>query len=212
MITLATRVPEDVWGSQKKAAPESEAGAGELLLWMKFESEDIRMSRTWSLATNITIQTRDLACLKRGRCRYHLATSFVSPWWGSAKTVEDTKEFFEEAASGFAGNGEKHPNLHPDFPGLGNQNPFRCKFEVSEGATAAITQAKDRQNQARAQITSKRLRWPGTRLSSNLKSLDETSHRPNVAIVALPVALLERVWNAKVDAKGTTEEGGQWRF
>jgi hypothetical protein len=39
-----------------------------------------------------------------------------------------------------------------------------------------------------------------------LEILDEGRHRPNVAIVALPVALLERVWNAKVDAKATTEK------
>ena len=47
---------------------------------------------------------------------------------GSSKTVEDTKAFFKDAAAGFQGKGEKHPNLHPDFPGLGNQNPFGCKF------------------------------------------------------------------------------------
>ncbi len=61
---------------------------------------------------------------------------------GNAKTVEDTRKFFVEAATGFAGKTEKHPNLHPDFPGLGNQNPFRCKFEVQDGATAAIPQAR----------------------------------------------------------------------
>jgi hypothetical protein len=61
---------------------------------------------------------------------------------GNAKTVEDTKEFFKRAAGGFPGKSDKHPNLHPDFPGLGNQNPFRCKFEVPEGATAALAHAK----------------------------------------------------------------------
>ena len=39
-----------------------------------------------------------------------------------------------------------------------------------------------------------------------LQAIDESSNRPDVAIVALPVALIERVWNAKVDSKGTTEE------
>ena len=45
---------------------------------------------------------------------------------GSSKTVEDAKEYIADAAAGFEGKGEKHPNLHPDFPGLGNLNPFRC--------------------------------------------------------------------------------------
>ena len=124
---------------------------------------------------------------------------------GSAKTVEDTKEFFEQAASGFAGKGDKHPNLHPDFPGLGNQNPFRCKFEVSDGATAAITQMKidkiwQEPNHGKA------VEMAVDEIVQQLEILDEGSHRPNVAIVALPVALLERVWNAKVDAKATTEK------
>jgi hypothetical protein len=118
---------------------------------------------------------------------------------GSAKTVEDTKEFFEEATSGFAGNVERHPNLHPDFPGLGNQNPFRCKFEVPGGATAAITQAKiDKIRKEPNHV--KAVEIAVDEIVQQLEILDESSHRPNVAIVALPVALLERVWKAKVDA------------
>jgi hypothetical protein len=39
-----------------------------------------------------------------------------------------------------------------------------------------------------------------------LETLDESSHRPHVAIVALPVELIERVWNAKVDSKATIEK------
>ncbi|MGO7259210.1 hypothetical protein ACCT32_37390, partial [Rhizobium brockwellii] len=48
---------------------------------------------------------------------------------GSSKTVEDTAKFLAAASVGFTGKTDKHPNMHPDFPGLGNQNPFRCKFE-----------------------------------------------------------------------------------
>src|SRR6516164_5644251 len=96
---------------------------------------------------------------------------------GSSKTVEDAKGFFAEAAAGFAGHGEKHPNLHPDFPGFGNQNPFRCRFEMADDE-----------------------------IIQQLETLDEGSYRPNVAIVALPVSLIERVWNAKVDSKATTEK------
>jgi hypothetical protein len=39
-----------------------------------------------------------------------------------------------------------------------------------------------------------------------LQAIDESSNRPDVAIVALPVGLVERVWNAKVDSKSTTEK------
>ena len=61
---------------------------------------------------------------------------------GSAKTVEDTRKFLSAATAGFAGMSERHPNLHPAFPGLSNQNPYRCRFEIEEGATAALSQNK----------------------------------------------------------------------
>jgi hypothetical protein len=124
---------------------------------------------------------------------------------GSSKTVEDAKAFFTEAAAGFAGKGEKHPNLHPDFPGLGNQNPFRCKFEIAEGATVAITQSKiDKiRKEPHHGIA---VEMAVDEIVQELRTLDESSHRPAVAIVALPVSLIERVWNAKVDSKATMEK------
>lgn len=124
---------------------------------------------------------------------------------GSSKTIEDTKDFFVQAASGFAGKGDKHPNLHPDFPGLGNQNPFRCKFEIPDGATAAIAQSKI--DKIRKEPNHhKAVEIAVEEIYQELKTLDESSHRPHVAIVALSAGLIERVWNAKVDSPGTTEQ------
>lgn len=124
---------------------------------------------------------------------------------GSAKTVEDMQKFLAEASSGFRGKTEKHPNLHPDFPGLGNQNPFRCRFEIEDGATAALPQStidKIRKEPDHA----KAVEMAVAEIVSELQTLEEGSYRPEVAIVALPVALIERVWNAKVDSKSTTEK------
>jgi hypothetical protein len=124
---------------------------------------------------------------------------------GDSKTVEDAKAFFVEAATGFKGKGEKHPNLHPDFPGLGNQNPFRCKFEIAEGATASISQSKI--DKIRKEPNhGKAVEMAVDEIVQQLQTLDDGSHRPHVAIVALPVSLIERVWNAKVDSKATVEK------
>lgn len=124
---------------------------------------------------------------------------------GDAKTIEDAKSFFVDAATGFTGKGEKHPNLHPDFPGLGNQNPFRCKFEIEEGATAAISQSKI--DKIRKEPNhGKAVEMAVDEIVQQLQTLDEGSHRPHVAIIALPVSLIERVWNAKVDSKATVEK------
>lgn len=124
---------------------------------------------------------------------------------GSAKTIEDTQEFLTAAAAGFAGKSEKHPNLHPDFPGLGNRNPFRCKFEIADGATSVIPQA--RLDKIRKEPHHGRaVEMAVDEIVQQLQAIDESSNRPDVAIVALPVGLIERVWNAKVDSKSTTEK------
>nr|WP_310846286.1 hypothetical protein [Rhizobium hidalgonense] len=124
---------------------------------------------------------------------------------GTSKTVEDTEKFLTAASVGFAGKTEKHPNMHPDFPGLGNQNPFRCKFEIAEGATATITQSKiDRIR--KEPNHRKAVEMAVEEIYQQLLAIDESSSRPNVAIVALSVGLLERVWNAKVDGGGTFEK------
>jgi hypothetical protein len=124
---------------------------------------------------------------------------------GSSKTVEDAKGFLTDATAGFAGKGEKHPNMHPDFPGLGNRNPFRCKFEIDDGATVAIAQSKIDKIRKEPHH-GKAVEMAVDEIVHQLETLDESSHRPHVAIVALPVELIERVWNAKVDSKSTTEK------
>lgn len=123
---------------------------------------------------------------------------------GSSKTVEDTAKFLAAASVGFTGKTDKHPNMHPDFPGLGNQNPFRCKFEIADGATATVTQSKiDRIR--KEPDHQKAVEIAVEEIHQQLLAIDESSNRPNVAIVALPVSLIERVWNAKVDGGGTVE-------
>ena len=124
---------------------------------------------------------------------------------GNAKTVEDTQKFLTDAAGGFLGKTEKHPNMHPDFPGFGNQNPFRCRFEIDDDATAALSQSKI-EKITKEPDHRKAVETAVEEIVSELQTLDEGSHRPDVAIVALPVALIERVWNAKVDSKSTTEK------
>jgi hypothetical protein len=122
---------------------------------------------------------------------------------GSAKTVEDTRKFLSAATAGFAGMSERHPNLHPAFPGLSNQNPYRCRFEIEEGATAALSQNKI-DKITKEPDHKKAVEMAVDEIVEQLTTLEEGSHRPDVAIVALPIRLIERVWSAKVDSKGTT--------
>lgn len=58
---------------------------------------------------------------------------------GTEDTVGGFTEFLAETARGIESGNNQLINLNPDFPGLGNQNPFRCKFEVPDGATATLS-------------------------------------------------------------------------
>ena len=99
-------------------------------------------------------------------------------------------------------------NITPSNVGtkqLGNQNPFRCKFEIPDGATAAITQSKI-DSIRKEPHHGKAVEMAVDEIIQQLQILDESSRRPNVAIIALPITLIERVWNAKVDSKSTAEK------
>lgn len=124
---------------------------------------------------------------------------------GSAKTVESTQNFLSTVLAGIKGKTEKHPNLHPDFPGLGNLNPFRCRFDIPENSTITISQSKI-DAIAKEPNHQKAVKMAVEEITNLLQVLDDGGDRPDVAIVALPVALIERVWNAKVDSNGSVEK------
>lgn len=124
---------------------------------------------------------------------------------GSTKTVESTQKYFSGVATGIKGKTEKHPNLHPDFPGLGNSNPFRCRFDIAEVATAALSQSRI-DKIIKEPHHEKAVTMAVDEICELLQTLDGSGERPDVTVVALPVALIERVWNAKVDSKSTTEK------
>src|SRR5665213_1408297 len=67
---------------------------------------------------------------------------------GTEETVGGFTEFLAETARGIESGNKQLINLNPDFPGLGNQNPFRCKFEVPDGAT--VTMSRSQVNEIRA--------------------------------------------------------------
>jgi len=58
---------------------------------------------------------------------------------GTEDTVSGFSDFLGETGQGIESGNKALINLNPDFPGLGNQNPFRCRFEVPDGATAALS-------------------------------------------------------------------------
>lgn len=124
---------------------------------------------------------------------------------GDSGTIEHAKQFLDDASSGFESESDAHPNLHPNFPGLRNQNPFRCEFEIGEGATAALSKAQ-LDKIIKEPDHKKAVAMAVDAVMALLQTMDDSGDRPHVAIVALPVKLIERVWNARTDARGSSEK------
>lgn len=119
---------------------------------------------------------------------------------GTDETVQGFAEFLAETGRGIESDSKQLINLNPDFPGLGNQNPFRCKFEVPDGATATLSRRQvneireiGRHDQA--------VRHAVELISSQLSALMESSAKPDVVVLALPVPLIEKLVNAKTDER-----------
>lgn len=115
---------------------------------------------------------------------------------GTEDTVEGFTGFLEETANGIDSDNKQLINLNPDFPGLGNQNPFRCKFVVPADATALLSR---RQVNEITQIGrhDQAVRHAVTLIAGQLQALIESSAKPDVIVLALPVPLIEKLVNAK---------------
>ncbi len=128
---------------------------------------------------------------------------------GTDDTVAGFTEFLEETGRGIESGNKQLINLNPDFPGLGNQNPFRCKFEVPDGATATISRRQvneitgiGRHDEA--------VRHAVELVTSQLSALIEGSAKPDVIVLALPIPLIEKLVNAKSeeDENDDDDDGG----
>lgn len=124
---------------------------------------------------------------------------------GTDDTVAGFTEFLEETGRGIESGNKQLINLNPDFPGLGNQNPFRCKFEVPDGATATISR---RQVNEIAGISrhDEAVRHAVELITSQLSALVEGSAKPDVIVLALPIPLIEKLVNAKSEVEDSDDD------
>lgn len=125
---------------------------------------------------------------------------------GTEETVSGFTEFLRETSEGIDSDSKQLINLNPDFPGLGNQNPFRCKFEVPSGATMTLSR---RQVSEIIQIGrhDEAVRQAVTLVADQLQALLEGSSKPDVVVIALPVALIEKLVNARSSVEGDNPDG-----
>lgn len=126
---------------------------------------------------------------------------------GTEETVAGFTKSLAETARGIDSQNKQLINLNPDFPGLGNQNPFRCKFEVPNDATIALSHRQVNEIKKIGRHD-EAVRHAVTLISAQLSSLMESSAKPDVIVLALPVPLIEKLVNAKSEeaSEGSEEE------
>ncbi|MDD4600976.1 MAG: hypothetical protein PHQ46_07955 [Negativicutes bacterium] len=115
---------------------------------------------------------------------------------GTDETVAGFTEFLAESSRGIESENKQLINLNPDFPGLGNQNPFRCRFVVPEGATATLSRRQVNEIKGIARHD-EAVRHAADLITEQLSALIESSAKPDVVVLALPVPLIEKLVNAK---------------
>jgi hypothetical protein len=124
---------------------------------------------------------------------------------GTDDTVAGFTEFLDETGRGIESEGKQLINLNPDFPGLGNQNPFRCKFEVPDGAAGTLSRSQVNDIRAIGRHD-EAVRQAVEMISQQLTALIESSVKPDVIVLALPVALIEKLVNAKSEEGEAAED------
>ena len=124
---------------------------------------------------------------------------------GSSETCEGFTKYMVEAQKGVAANHKGLPNLNPDFPGLGNANPFGCRFLMPDAGQRTLTKRQLRAVKSAASVK-EAIQILLDQVESEIRALLEGSARPDVVVFAMPVDLIERVVMGRREA-GEADEG-----
>lgn len=115
---------------------------------------------------------------------------------GTAETTDGFSRFMERCKTGIEGKKSVLGNLYPPFPGIGNQNPFRCTFEVDAGARKIIP-VRDIERIIANPKQSDAVTAAAELFAEQAAAMLEGSSRPDVIVAALPVDLICKVVNAR---------------
>ena len=115
---------------------------------------------------------------------------------GSAETADGLAQFIERAKLGIERKSSPLTNLYPHFPGIGNQNPFRCTFEPDPAARRIIP-ATDIKRIVAMPKQPHAVRAAVELFANEARTMLEGSSRPDVIVAALPADLISKLVNAR---------------
>jgi hypothetical protein len=111
---------------------------------------------------------------------------------GTADTIQGFERFLERCRAGIDAKASRQPNLFLRFPGLGNENPFRCAFEVDPHARRALPRS-DIANIVNIVSTAKAIEEAVALFASQAQAIAEAPGAPDVIVCALPHDLINRI-------------------
>lgn len=115
---------------------------------------------------------------------------------GASDTTEKAISFLEDVASGIEGKDSKLLNLHQPFPGLGNANPFRVRFELPEDAQRALS--KSVIDKICKEVSDERaVEMAVDAFVEAMTELAQSSSKPDIVLLPLSIKLIERLVNAR---------------
>ncbi|WP_425403540.1 argonaute/piwi family protein [Hwanghaeella sp.] len=117
---------------------------------------------------------------------------------GTAETVDGFEQFLERLKSGIEGKSTKQPNLFPPFPGLGNDNPFRCEFEVQRGSTRVLP-VRDVGKLVSIKAQNEAVTESVDVFVDQATAMLESTNKPDVIVAALPMDLICKIKNGVGD-------------
>lgn len=126
---------------------------------------------------------------------------------GSSETCEAFANYIVEAQKGVEGDYKGLPNLNPDFPGLGNANPFACRFVVPDNGRRALSNRQLRSVKMAAS-GKEAIHVLLDQVEAEIRVMLEGSARPDVVVFAMPVDLIERVVMGRTEAGEPDDDGG----
>ena len=111
---------------------------------------------------------------------------------GTAETIEGFEKWLDRCKAGIEAKKSRQPNLFLPFPGLGNDNPFRCSFEIDLYARKTLPQA-DITRVVSITSTPRAVLEAVELFSAQAQAIAEAPAPSDVIICALPDDLITRV-------------------
>ena len=111
---------------------------------------------------------------------------------GSSSTVEGFTQFLKEMEIGVEAKNKSLPNLNPDFPGLGNKNPFGCKFEVPKSGQRVLNGRQIRKV-VEANSSREAIHCLLEAVETEVRVMSEGGAKPDVVVLSMPIDVIERV-------------------